>query len=61
MYAMYTAQQFCLCLAWSGCPSNDDDDDDDDCTTDARKKIKCEKRSERETSRYDRKLETREK
>ena len=21
--------QFCLCLAWSGCPSNDDDDDDD--------------------------------
>ena len=20
--------QFCLCLAWSGCPSNDDDDDD---------------------------------
>ena len=22
--------QFCLCLAWSGCPSNDDDDDDDD-------------------------------
>ena len=19
--------QFCLCLAWSGCPSNDDDDD----------------------------------
>ena len=23
-------RQFCLCLAWSGCPSNDDDDDDDD-------------------------------
>ena len=22
--------QFCLCLAWSGCPSNNDDDDDDD-------------------------------
>ena len=22
--------QFCLYLAWSGCPSNDDDDDDDD-------------------------------
>ena len=22
--------QFCLCLAWSGCPSNDDDDDDDE-------------------------------
>ena len=22
--------QSCLCLAWSGCPSNDDDDDDDD-------------------------------
>ena len=22
--------QFCLCLAWSGCPSNDDDDDDRD-------------------------------
>ena len=21
--------QSCLCLAWSGCPSNDDDDDDD--------------------------------
>ena len=21
--------QFCLCLAWSGCPSNDDDDDDE--------------------------------
>ena len=21
--------QFCLCLAWSGCPSNDDDDDHD--------------------------------
>ena len=21
--------QFCLCLAWSGCPSNDDDDDQD--------------------------------
>ena len=21
--------QFCLCLAWSGCPSNDDDDDPD--------------------------------
>ena len=20
--------QFCLCLAWSGCPSNDDDDDE---------------------------------
>ena len=23
--------QFCLCLAWSGCPSNDDDDDDELC------------------------------
>ena len=22
--------QSCLCLTWSGCPSNDDDDDDDD-------------------------------
>ena len=22
--------QFCLCLAWSGCPSNDDDDDEDE-------------------------------
>ena len=22
--------QFCLCLAWSGCPSNDDDDDNHD-------------------------------
>ena len=22
--------QSCLCLAWSGYPSNDDDDDDDD-------------------------------
>ena len=22
--------QFCLCLAWSGYPSNDNDDDDDD-------------------------------
>ena len=22
--------QSCLCLIWSGCPSNDDDDDDDD-------------------------------
>ena len=21
--------QSCLCLTWSGCPSNDDDDDDD--------------------------------
>ena len=23
--------QSCLCLAWSGCPSNDDDDDVDNC------------------------------
>ena len=26
-------RQFCLCLAWSGCPSNDDDDDDDEHLT----------------------------
>ena len=25
--------QSCLCLTWSGYPSNDDDDDDDDCKT----------------------------
>ena len=32
--------QFCLCLAWSGCPSNDDDDDDDDEEDKQRDKIK---------------------
>ena len=30
--------QFCLCLAWSGCPSNDDDDDDDDDNIDYEKR-----------------------
>ena len=28
--------QSCLCLAWSGCPSNDDDDDDDEVFEDSK-------------------------
>ena len=49
--------QFCLCLAWSGCPSNDDDDDDGfipgDCLiTDIVSILRCKNKDATNVSNY---------
>ena len=38
---IYPRPQFCLCLAWSGCPSNDEDDDDDEYVLDLRNRLEA--------------------